>query len=49
MADPETPCCDNNHENIAMVRVWRDPRGNAVYQCPSCGRKVQLRNDGREY
>ena len=39
MAESQTPVCDNNHEAAAMTRVWADGHGNAVYQCPACGRK----------
>jgi predicted RNA-binding Zn-ribbon protein involved in translation (DUF1610 family) len=41
MAEFQIPYCDNNHDRIPMTRVWADGRGNAVYQCPTCGRKMQ--------
>jgi predicted RNA-binding Zn-ribbon protein involved in translation (DUF1610 family) len=48
VAEFEVPFCDNNHDGIQMRRVWTDGRGNAVYQCPACGRKMQARDgDGR--
>ncbi|HUH79079.1 MAG TPA: hypothetical protein VLY83_04200 [Methanoregula sp.] len=43
MAEPKTPACDHNHEETPMKRVWADPHGNVVYQCPVCGRKLQAR------
>jgi len=45
MAEFQVPLCDNNHDGIQMTRVWADGRGNAVYQCPTCGRKMQVRDD----
>jgi len=47
MAEFEKPLCDNNHDNVPMIRVWTDGHGNSVYQCPTCGRKMQVRDDGR--
>jgi predicted RNA-binding Zn-ribbon protein involved in translation (DUF1610 family) len=44
MAEFQTPVCDNNHDFIEMRRVWTDGHGNAVYQCPNCGRKIQARD-----
>jgi len=44
MAEFQTPVCDNNHDLIEMRRVWSDGHGNAVYQCPNCGRKMQGRD-----
>jgi len=41
MAEFQIPTCDNNHDMATMTRVWADGRGNAVYQCPVCGRKMQ--------
>jgi hypothetical protein len=41
MAEFKIPTCDNNHDMTTMTRVWADGRGNAVYQCPVCGRKMQ--------
>jgi predicted RNA-binding Zn-ribbon protein involved in translation (DUF1610 family) len=41
MAEFQIPTCDNNHDMTTMTRVWADGRGNAVYQCPVCGRKMQ--------
>jgi hypothetical protein len=41
MAEFQIPTCDNNHDMTPMTRVWADGRGNAVYQCPVCGRKMQ--------
>jgi predicted RNA-binding Zn-ribbon protein involved in translation (DUF1610 family) len=41
MAEFQAPVCDNNHDMIPMSRVWSDGHGNAVYQCPNCGRKMQ--------
>jgi hypothetical protein len=45
MAEFQTPVCDNNHDSIPMDRVWSDGHGNAVYQCLSCGRKMQVCGD----
>jgi hypothetical protein len=45
MAEFQTPVCDNNHDSIPMDRVWSDGHGNAVYQCLSCGRKMQVSGD----
>ena len=43
MAESTIPTCDKNHELTGMRRVWADGHGNAVYQCPICGRKIQIR------
>lgn len=45
MGEFQTPYCDNNHDGIPMERVWTDGRGNSIYQCPTCGKKVQLRDN----
>jgi len=47
MAEFQTPVCDNNHDMIEMIRVWSDGHGNAVYQCPDCGKKIQARDGTR--
>ncbi len=47
MAEFEKPFCDNNHDRLLMIRVWTDGHGNSVYQCPTCGRKIQVVDDGR--
>jgi predicted RNA-binding Zn-ribbon protein involved in translation (DUF1610 family) len=47
MAEFQKPYCDNNHNGMQMIRVWTDGHGNSVYQCPACGRKMQIRDDGR--
>ncbi len=44
MAEFQIPTCNHNHDEILMTRVWADGRGSAVYQCPSCGRKIQARD-----
>jgi len=41
MAEFQAPVCNNNHDLVTMTRVWADGHGNAVYQCPECGRKMQ--------
>lgn len=43
MAESRIPTCDKNHDETEMRRVWADGHGNAVYQCPLCGRKSQVR------
>jgi len=43
MDDSRTPTCDKNHDEVPMRRVWADGHGDAVYQCPLCGRKMQVR------
>jgi len=43
MDDFQIPTCDKNHDEIPMRKVWADGHGNAVYQCPLCGRKMQGR------
>jgi len=40
MSEPGTPTC--NHDETPMRRVWADGRGDAVYPCPVCGRKMQV-------
>ena len=47
MAEFQKPYCDNNHDGMQMIRVWTDGHGNSVYQCPTCGRKMQVRDDNR--
>lgn len=44
MAEFQIPTCYHDHDEIPMTRVWADGRGNAVYQCPTCGRKTQCRD-----
>lgn len=44
MAEFEVPVCDSTHEGTQMTRVWADGHGNVVYQCPVCGKKMELRN-----
>jgi len=44
MAEFQIPTCDHDHDETPMTRVWADGRGNAVYQCPVCGRKMQGRD-----
>lgn len=44
MVEFQTHVCDNNHDLLSMRRVWTDGHGNAVYQCPHCGRKIQARD-----
>lgn len=44
MEDIETPVC--THDNTPMTRVWADGRGNALYQCPTCGRKTDVKANG---
>jgi len=43
MDDVRTPTCDKNHDEVPMRRVWADGHGDVVYQCPFCGRKMQVR------
>ncbi|MGD0080862.1 MAG: hypothetical protein ABSB80_09485 [Methanoregula sp.] len=43
MSEPRTPTCNHNHDETPMRRVWADGRGDAVYQCTVCGRKMQVR------
>ncbi len=43
MDDFRTPTCDKNHDETPMRRVWADGHGDVVYQCPLCGRKMQVR------
>jgi len=41
MDEFQIPTC--NHDNTPMKRVWSDGHGKAVYQCPVCGRKIDVR------
>jgi predicted RNA-binding Zn-ribbon protein involved in translation (DUF1610 family) len=43
MSESTIPMCDKSHEPIEMRKVWADGHGDAVYQCPVCGRKMQVR------
>ena len=43
MDNGRTPTCDKNHDETPMRRVWADGHGDVVYQCPLCGRKMQVR------
>jgi hypothetical protein len=45
MAEFQIPTCDHDHDQTPMTKVWADGHGNAVYQCPVCGRKIQC-HDG---
>ncbi|WP_321506817.1 hypothetical protein [uncultured Methanoregula sp.] len=44
MEEFQAPVC--SHDNIPMTRVWSDGHGNALYQCPACGRKTDVRENG---
>ncbi|MFA6331976.1 MAG: hypothetical protein WCX22_03410 [Methanoregula sp.] len=43
MTESKTPMCDKTHEETAMRQVWADGHGNAIYQCPLCGRKTEVK------
>jgi predicted RNA-binding Zn-ribbon protein involved in translation (DUF1610 family) len=45
MAEFQIPTCTHDNDEIEMIRVWADGHGNGVYQCPTCGRKMQVRDD----
>jgi hypothetical protein len=43
MSESTIPMCDKSHEPAEMRKVWADGHGDAVYQCPICGRKTQVK------
>jgi len=44
MDEFQAPTC--SHDNTPMTRVWSDGHGNALYQCPACGRKTNVQESG---